>query len=259
MAKTAAPQAEPVAELQSYDWSSYQGNTGLENLSQQDLGIPILTIIQKGSAEYDEDHEDHESKKIEGVKVGDIINTQTREILYTSGGEPIKVVPYFYQLVYLEWRAKAQGGGIVATHVNPNILAQAKRDPQTNKDTLPNGNNVVTTAYYFVRIIHNGVEQDALITLTSTQLKKSRVWLNMMKGFTDANGNTLPMFHRPYFLSTVGESNAKGTWRGWKIEAGAAPLSDPRLINGLLEAVKHSRENSQALIGNSQPSDEDIL
>lgn len=248
-------------EVAQYDWDQYSGNTGLENLSQQDLGIPILTIIQKGSAEFDEDHEDHQTKKIEGVKVGDIINTVSREILYSADKGPVKVVPYFYQLVYLEWRPKSAGGGIVATHTNPNILASAKRDPQTSKDVLPNGNNIVTTAYYFVRVIKEGKPpEDALISFTSTQLKKSRVWLNMMRGYTAPNGNTLPMFHRAYFLSTISEANTKGTWRGWKIEPAPHPLADPDLIKGLVEAVKHSQENAQSLIGNSGGSpDEDIV
>jgi hypothetical protein len=256
----AAKQKQETSEVSTYNWGDYQGETGLEHLSQADLGVPILTIIQKGSAEFDEDHEDHEAKKIEGVKVGDIINTVTREILFTSTGNPVKVVPYFYRLVYLEWRPKASGGGIVQTHVNPNILASAKRDPASNKDVLPNGNHIVTTAYFFVRIIQDGKPtQDALLTLTSTQLKKSRVWLNMMKGFTSPNGNTLPMFHRAYYLSTVSESNAKGTWRGWKIEPAPNPLIDTDLIASLIQAVQASHENVGNLIGAQQPPDEDII
>lgn len=266
MAKKPAPEPgssydEQKQEVGTYDWGNYSGSTGLENLSQADLGIPILTIVQKGSAEYDEDHEDHATKRIEGVKVGDIINTVTREILYSQDKNPVKVVPYFYQLVYLEWRPKEKGGGIVATHVNPNILSSSKRDPQTSKDVLPNGNHIVTTAYYFVRVLQEGKPpEDALITLTSTQLKKSRIWLNMMKGFTAPNGNTLPMFHRAYYLSTVGESNNKGTWRGWKIEPAPHPLADEALIKSLFEAVKSSQSNAQALIGAQQPpEDSDII
>ena len=91
-------------EVAAYSWENYDGNTGLEHLSSKDLGIPILQIIQKGSAEFDEDHEDHATKAIAGVKVGDIINSVTRQILHTTGGQPVKVVPYFYQLVWVEWR-----------------------------------------------------------------------------------------------------------------------------------------------------------
>lgn len=256
----AKPKQAEETGVAAFNWDDYQGTNGLENLSQQDLGIPILTIVQKGSAEFDTEHPDHATKRIEGVKVGDIINTVTREILHTTGGNPVKVVPYFYRLVYLEWRPKAAGGGIVATHTNQSILAGTKRDPQSNKDVLPNGNNVVTTAYFFVRILVDGREPtDALLTFTSTQLKKSRVWLNMMKNYTSPSGNTLPMFHRAYFLSTIGESNQKGTWRGWRIEPAPTALVDPELIKGILDAVRHSQESATALIGNSMPPDEDIV
>lgn len=256
-----AKQSDPQEGVAAYNWESHEGPSGLENLGQQDLGIPILTIVQKGSAEYDADHVDHASKAIPGVKVGDIINTVTREILYSEGKDPVRVTPYFYKLVYLEWRPKTAGGGIVATHVNPNILNSAKRDEKTGKDVLPNGNNVVTTAYFFVRLLQ-GDESigDALMTLTSTQLKKSRVWLNMMKTFTGPNGNTLPMYSRAYYLSTIPESNSKGTWRGWKIEAAPKPHSEASLITSLVNAVRDTNENSNLLIGNqSNHIEEDIL
>ena len=245
----------------AYDWNQHEGNTGLENLTTKDLGIPILQILQKGSAEIDEDHEDHETKKIEGAKVGDIINNVSREILFAQGKTPVRVVPYFYTLVYVEWREKKNGGGIAQTHTSEEILRHTTRNPENGKDMLPNGNYVATTAYFFVRVLHDdGRTEDALIAMSSTQLKKSRLWLNMMKNNRAANGNTLPMFSKEYFLTSVPESNAKGTWRGWKIEAASAPITDSNLINSLVEAVKSSHANAVALIGNSgAPAEEDIV
>lgn len=253
--------AKKKEEVAQYNWDQYEGGTGLENLTTQDLGTPILQIVQKGSPEYDEDHEDHATKAIKGVKVGDIINSVTRKILFTQGEEPVKVVPYFYQLVYLEWRPREQGGGLVATHTDPSILSRTTRDKESNKDVLPNGNHVVTTAYFFVRLLGE-TEEDALLSLTSTQLKKSRLWLNMMRNFRQTNGNPLPMFHRAYYLSTIPESNAKGTWRGWKIEPAPAPLSDQEVVGRLLSAVRDVHTNAVALIGassNAQLDDQDIV
>lgn len=255
-----AKKPEENTGVAAYDWNEHSGNTGLENLTTKDLGIPILQIIQKGSAEFDEDHEDHAVKKIEGCKVGDIFNSVTRQILYTQGGNPVRVVPYFYQLVWVEWREKKNGGGIAHTHTTDEILRQTVRNAETNKDVLPNGNYVSTTAYFFVRLFVEGQEpQDALIAMSSTQLKKSRLWLNMMRNFRSGNGNTLPMYHREYFLSSVPESNAKGTWRGWKIEAASKPLADPTVIQSLVAAVNESQRNAVALIGNSPAADEDIV
>jgi len=253
----AKPEAKK-SEVAAYNWDEFAGNTGLENLTSRDVGIPILQIVQKGSAEFDEDHEDHATKKIEGIKVGDIFNSVTRQILF-NGGNPVKVVPYFYQLVWVEWRDKKNGGGIAATHTTDEILSHCTRDDK-NKDVLPNGNYISTTAYFFVRVLQeNEPPQDALIAMSSTQLKKSRLWLNMMKNFRAGNGNTLPMFHRSYYLSSIGESNQKGTWRGWKIEPAAQPLSDPTIIENLVRAVAEASRSATLLIGNAPLADQDIV
>lgn len=253
-----APEA-PEENVAAYDWDQHSGSTGLENLTNKDLGVPILQIVQKGSPEFDQDHENHATKKIEGCKVGDIFNSVSREILYTTGMPPVKVVPYFYALVYVEWRSKQNGGGIAATHTDESILRQTHRDDKNN-DLLPNGNSIVTTAYMFVRLVReNGETNDALMAMSSTQLKKSRLWLNMMMNFRGGNGNTLPMFHRCYFLTTVPESNQKGTWRGWKVEPAPMPIADANLIAGLVQAVQHASGNAAMLIGNSPQADEDIV
>lgn len=259
------PAKKKEEEVAAYNWDSYEGGTGLENLTSKDLGIPILQIVQKGSPEFDEDHPEHASKKIPGCKVGDIFNTVTRELLFSmEKGQPIKVVPYYYSgIVYVEWRPRESGGGVVQTHTSPDILSQCTRDEKTSRDILPNGNIISTTAYFFVHVLHEDREpEDCLIVMTSTQLKKARAWLNMMKNFRAGNGNSLPMFHRGYFLSTVGESNNKGNWRGWKIEAAPTALSDPDTINALIKLAQSVHQDAQALIGTStqgQLGDQDIL
>jgi hypothetical protein len=50
-----AKKTDTQEAVAAYDWDNYQGNTGLENLTNKDLGIPILQIMQKGSAEVDVD------------------------------------------------------------------------------------------------------------------------------------------------------------------------------------------------------------
>lgn len=203
------------------DWSQYN-NTGFENVTQQDLGIPFLEIVQKGSAEYDEDHASHETKHIEGVGVGDIINTLTREIVHKSDGDPLAVVPFGYKRAWVEWKARTQGGGIVRTHTSDAILRETTRDPEKNQDVLPNGNIIVTTCYFFVLLpdYKDGDQPtQAVISLTSTQLKKARAWLNMAQA-RKHEGVTLPFFSHRYLLSTIAESNEKGSWRGWKMAVG---------------------------------------
>lgn len=233
------------------DWSQYQ-STGFENVQQSDLGIPFLVILQKLSPEIDEDHPQHESSTIEGCGVGDIVNTVSREIIHKANEDPLIVVPFSYRRAWVEWTPRESGGGIVKTHTTDAILRETQRN-EKNQDVLPNGNIIVTTAYFFVLIGEGEEAQQAVISLTGTQLKKARGWLNLASN-NKQEGNVLPMFSRRYALSTIAESNEKGSWRGWKVELGD-PVTDSGLIRVAAENSKTAARSLLA-IGDSTQDDE---
>jgi hypothetical protein len=67
----------------------------------------------------------------------------------------------------------------------------------------------------------DGGYNHALITMKSTQLKKSRKWNSMMMSvkLDGKNGKfTPPMYSQMYRLTVVTESNDRGKWHGWEIE-----------------------------------------
>jgi hypothetical protein len=110
-------------------------------------------------------------------------------------------------------------------HIYPatsDILAQTHKEPGDNKDYLDNGNYIENTANYYVMLVGaNGVPEPALITMKSTQLKKSRKWNSMMQSVKMSGKNGLftpPMYSQMYMLTTVAESNDKGKWFGWEIQ-----------------------------------------
>ena len=73
-------------------------------------------------------------------------------------------------------------GRPVKIHTDPAIMSQTTRGPD-GKDRLPNGNYVEDTGNHFVMILdkdYNVVEQ-ALITMKSTQKKKSKMWNSMIQ------------------------------------------------------------------------------
>ena len=86
---------------------------------------------------------------------------------------------------------------------------------------LPNGNYLSNTAQFFVLMLHPDLgPQRALITMSSTQLKKARKWLTQAQSLTakGANGTyTLPLMSQVYKLTTVPEQNDKGNWYGWEV------------------------------------------
>lgn len=194
-----------------------QESTGFENMSADDLAIPFIVILQSNSPQVKRG-----PAKIEGAEEGDFYNTVTQEIFK----ETIIIIPCAYQKCWVEWIPREQGGGFVMQHTDDSILAQCTRG-EDKRDTLPSGNNIVSTAYHYCLLIkETGEVERVVLSFTSTQLKKSRRWnTQMINRKIDINGRkiTPPMFSHYYTMATVEESNDQGSWCGWEI-------SEPKLI-----------------------------
>lgn len=247
MAKTTKTQE--AGQVAAYDWSQSQV-TGLENVTQQDLGIPFLQILQKGSPQIDEAHPEHKSKRIEGAAVGDIINTVANTIVWNrKSPQPLEFIPCKYEKLFVEWTPREKGGGIVKTHQSAVILAECTRNNR-GQDELKSGNIIVTTAYFYGLAVVDGDTTPVIIGFSSTQLKKAKQWLNMAMALkmTNATGQkfTPPIFSHKYGLKTIPESNDKGNWYGWQISC-LGPINEPSLIQEASEAAKTAMVNRPAL------------
>jgi hypothetical protein len=125
---------------------------------------------------------------------------------------------------YIEWAPRGSGSGapISVYPATSDILSRTHREPGDNKDYLDNGNYIENTANHYVMVINDaGIPEAALITMKSTQLKKSRKWNSMLMStkLMGKNGPfTPPMYSHVYRLTTQAESNDKGKWFGWEIE-----------------------------------------
>jgi len=189
--------------------------SGFGNLDlSRDLAIPYINILQSNSPQLNKSKAEY----VEAARPGQFYNTVTQEVT-----DSIDVIPVYYQLKYVEWKPREQGGGFVEGHnADSGILSQTKRDPMTSKDTLPSGNYIATTAYHYVLVLNkDGGAQQAVVSMTSTQLKKSRRWNSLMlsqKVRGPAGMFTPPTFALIYKLSTVSESNDRGSWFGYQIE-----------------------------------------
>lgn len=82
-------------------------NLGNENISSEHLSTPRLKQLQQLSNEVDENH----SEYIDGAKVGDFINTVTKE----SYGKELFVVNVHFREEYVVWVKREKGGGLVGT------------------------------------------------------------------------------------------------------------------------------------------------
>ena len=187
---------------------------GSLNLAR-DTAIPYISILQSGSPQLNPSKAEY----IETAKAGQLYNTVTQEAV-----SELKVIPVFYHLRYVEWKPREQGGGFIASHsADSGVLGRATRDPMTNKHVLENGNHIVQTAYHYVLVLNNGGYQNAVISMASSQLKKSRRWNSLMlsQKIKGPSGMfTPPTYAFTYKLSTVSESNDRGSWFGFQVEKG---------------------------------------
>ena len=190
---------------------------GTEYVTARDTKLPILKILYSNSPVLDES----DGKYIESAKQGDIYNEITGNLY--KGKDGLIVVPCLYVNTFNEWKDRGDSPGRpIGIHRDPAILNDATRGDD-GKDRLPNGNYVEDTGNHFVYILdadYNPVET-ALITMKSTQKKKSKTWNSMMqsrrmkgkKGFF-----TPPSWATAYRLKTTKESNSQNSWYGWVVE-----------------------------------------
>ena len=83
-------------------------NLGNENIASEHLSTPRLKQLQQLSNEVDEQH----SEYIDGAKVGDFINTVTKE----NYGKELFLVNVHFKEEYVVWVKREKGGGLVGTY-----------------------------------------------------------------------------------------------------------------------------------------------
>lgn len=218
------PQGDVVVAPESFE---EHAGTGFDGITRDDLAIPFLTILQSGSPECKRS----EGAYIDGAQEGMLLNTVTKQLIDTAKVK-LYVVPAYYGRAFIEWRLRENGGGFVREHQpDPAILANTIRD-EKSREILPNGNQINDTRTFYVMVLDDeGNPSPAVITMTSTQIKKSKQWLmqqNLLKlRNTAGQMYTPPMFASKWLVTTVPESNDKGSWMGWKFEH-AGYLAGPK-------------------------------
>jgi hypothetical protein len=225
-----------VTTTASDDFSGFAGE-GFQGLGKDDLAIPFLTILQSGSPQLKRS----EGEYIPGAAEGMLYNSVTREVL-DPVAKHIFVVPCAYDRHFVEWRIRENGGGFKGQHSVEEglaLLEKSMRDDK-NRDIIESGNQLNDTRTFFVMIYdqEEGYATPALITMTSTQIKKAKQWLmqqNLLKLKGPSGPYTPPMFASKWRVNTVPESNEKGSWMGWAFshEGYLSGPQDPVFVEAL--------------------------
>jgi hypothetical protein len=199
---------------------------GFENVKNTSVALPILKLLQNGSAEAQKRNQAY----VEGAEPGMLLNTVTKKLY--DGAKGIIVIPCHYKLEYQEWSDYGTGTGR-PEQIYPDtsdILTKTTKD-QINKDRLPNGNYILTVGNHFVIILDGDSSETALICMSSTQGKISRKWNSMMMSLTLQGKDgafTPPSFSHMYKINTLLNTGTGLQWYGYNI-AKVGPVTDAAL------------------------------
>lgn len=191
-------------------------------MDEIDTGVsaPIIKILQSRSAEVDEDHPDHEKKKIEGAKAGCIVFNETGQILQ----QPVEMLVLGMRTIYAEWRPKRLGGGMAAHHplsITTHPDYEKGRNPERPYQEFLGENELNLTMYFTVLFELDGIHREALIPMTGSNLAIARAWAKMISRFRYPDNQTQPAtFSRSYLLSTKKEVKESNTYYSFQVQTG---------------------------------------
>ena len=182
-----------------------------------------------------------------GAVEGSLYNNVTEEIY--PGDVGISVLACYREKVFIEWKPKR--GGFVAVHPETTPLRDQvvmKKDDPTDpnskeRPTLPSGNILAETDQHYVLITQpNGAFEPAVVSMSSTALKSSRLWNTLVNRVTETNAQgkifSPARWYVRYVLKTKGRVKDQYSWATWNIEpAGKLDLTKTQDI-GLYSAAK---------------------
>lgn len=196
--------------------------TGFEGADADSYAIPFLNILQSNSPAVEDE--------LEGCKAGLIFNTVTERPV-----ESCLFIPVSYKRRMVEWVKRDDGGGFCGEYAvgDPN-MPKAIFNEETGKSETEDGHDLIDTRYHYgIAIYDDGEFEPALITMASTQLRKSKRWMSLMQGIK-IGGQKAPTFTQAYSLSTMKEENEKGKWRGWVIKHDS-PVTDESIAQAVVD------------------------
>lgn len=212
------------------DFSADAG-MGMEGTDKASFAIPFLTVLQGLSPQIE---------TVDGAKPGLFINTITNELFKEA-----IVVPCAYQRRFLRWAPREQGGGYKGEYNPVDVELGTIAGISQNEKGQPtiDGDQLKDTRNHFVLVqSESGSWQPAIMSLSSTQIKKSKRWMSLIQGIEmrTPQGKPFnpPSFSHVYRLTSKKEENQQGSWWGVEIEL-SGPVQDAE-VYAKAKAFHHS-------------------
>lgn len=206
---------------------SEDSKTYVDDASPDDIAMPRLRILQSGSEQA---KKSNKAEYVDGAEEGDFFNTLSRAI--AKGDEGLLFVPAKRRVVYLEWKDRAAGGGLVNNFGEDSSEFLEANVGENGKRISKRGNEIVKTYDFFGHVIDMKAKtaSEVVISMSKTQAKKARHFYSLIRNLTDKKtGRQLPEYAGVYQLTTVPESNDKGSWYNFDINFAGYTLGVPEI------------------------------
>jgi hypothetical protein len=192
---------------------------GLEGTDKECFAIPFLRVIQSGSPQVKRT----EAAYNPAAKEGMLINSVTGELI--DGDEGLIIIPCAFQRRFIRWGGvgKPDEGKFKGEFTPEEIDALKAAGKVIDLDGYPTieGDELTDTRSHYVLIESETGFTQALFPLGSTQIKKSKQLLSILSSIkvrVDGKLVTPPTWMNRIKVTTVPESNDKGSWMGVKFE-----------------------------------------
>jgi hypothetical protein len=202
---------------------------GMEGATQESFAIPFLIVLQKGSPQVDE----ASGVAIPGARQGMLYNTVTGAMRDPKVA-PVQIIPCAYKRTFIRWAPRGtQGGSFKGELTDQQVAEMRQKGEIVEMDRklyipLPDGSvdpkkcdRINDTRNHFVIVIDEDGQgyQQAMISLASTQIKKSRNLMSALHSVKKMHPTNKMLFQPPTFANIVNvgsqpESNDQGSWMG---------------------------------------------
>ena len=213
------------------DRIAQDSGAGMEGADKDSFAIPFVRVLQQMSPQCTAGKTGYNPK----AKAGMLYNTVTGELFDGEAG--IIFVPCAFQRRFIQWAPRgAEGssykGEWLPEEVTEKLLAgefQKGTDGRIYVDE-PNpkkSDYVADTRNHFGLVLTEQGPVQALLSLSSTQIKKSKQLMGILSSIRIGN-QTPPTWLSKIRITTVPESNSQGSWHGIRVEH-AGFIDDPEL------------------------------
>jgi len=194
---------------------------GVDGADRDSFAIPFLRVLQNISPQVDE---------IEGARGGMLFNTVTLD-LYTEA----TFLPCAFQRRYIRWADRGTDGSYKGEYTPDEVNAMIASGEASYVDgrLSIDGDRLADTRNHFGLLVsEDGAVQQVILSLSSTQVKKSKQLMSMLSAAkvkaSDGRMVTPPTWMNRIKVSTIKESNDKGSWFGVKFSQDGF-IDDPDL------------------------------